>query len=124
MFDGDVSNDSYTPELLHDPRILGFMRKIAVKEASAFAVPRGNAPPTRITAVLSDGRRITREVANMPGFPGQPMQRADVERKFRSNVRKRWPEERIEAILQALWSLEHTDDVASLLGMLSVREAP
>ena len=123
MFDGDVSNDSYTPERLHDPRVLGFMRKIAVKEASAFAVPRGNAPPTRITAVLNDGRRIAREVANMPGFPGQPMQRADVERKFRSNVRKRWPEERIEAILQALWSLEHTDDLASLLDMLSVREA-
>ena len=123
MFDGDVSTDGYTPELLHDPRILGFIRKIAVTETSAFAVPRGNAPPTRITAVLNDGRRITREVANMPGFPGQPTQRADVERKFRSNVRKRWPEGRIEAILEALWSLEHTDDLASLLGRRSVREA-
>jgi 2-methylcitrate dehydratase len=57
----------------------------------------------------------------MPGFPGLPMGRADVERKFRSNVRKRWPEERIASILQALWSLERTDDVAALLGRLSVQ---
>ena len=49
------------------------------------------------------------------------MQRSDVERKFRSNVRKRWPEERIEGILQALWSLERTDDVALLLGKLSIQ---
>jgi hypothetical protein len=27
----------------------------------------------------------------MPGFPGQPMSRADVERKFRSNVGNRLP---------------------------------
>jgi hypothetical protein len=36
-------------------------------------------------------------------------------------VRKRWPEERIETILQALWSLERTDDVTALLGKLTVQ---
>ena len=82
---------------------------------------RGNAPPTRVTAILRDGRRIVRQVDNMPGFRGLPMGRADVERKFRSNVRKRWPEERIETILQALWSLERTDDVTALLGKLPVQ---
>ena len=67
------------------------MRKITVKEASAFAPPRGKRPPTRITVTLNNGGSITRQVDNMPGFTGQPMQRADVERKFRSNVAKRWP---------------------------------
>ena len=124
MFDDEISNDSYGPEQLRDPRILGFMRKITVKAASEFAARRGNAPPTRITAILNNGRSITRQVDNMPGFTGQPMQRADVERKFRSNMRRRWPEERIESILQALWSLERADDLASLLGKLSVRETP
>ncbi len=121
MFDGEISNDSYAPEKLREPRILAFMRNITVKEDAAFEGVRGNAPPTRVTAILRDGRRIARQVDNMPGFPGLPMGRADVERKFRSNVRKRWPEERIASILQALWSLERTDDVAALLGRLSVQ---
>ena len=56
----------------------------------------------------------------MPGFPGQPMSRADVERKFRSDVGTRWPAERTMAILQALWELDRTDDIGALLGKLTV----
>jgi quercetin dioxygenase-like cupin family protein len=32
MFDGDITNESYAPEKLRDPRILAFMRKITVIE--------------------------------------------------------------------------------------------
>jgi 2-methylcitrate dehydratase len=121
MFEGDINNDSYTPEKLHDPRIIAFMQKIRVKEDPAFATPAGNAPSARITATLDDGRSITRQVDNMPGFPGQPMSRADVERKFHSNVGKRWPQERTDAILQALWDLDRAHDLPGLLGKLSLQ---
>jgi len=121
MFDGGIDNDSYAPGKLHDPRILAFMRKITVKEDPAFATLTGNVPPTRLTAILDDGRRITHLVDSMPGFPGRPMSRADVERKFRSNVGKRWPQERTDAILQALWALDRTDDLPALLSMLALQ---
>src|SRR5262249_22137131 len=90
MLDGAIDNDSYAPDKLRDPRTLALMGKITVKEDPAFAAPRGNAPPTRISATLNDGKQVTQVVDSMPGFPGQPMSRADVERKFRSNVGKRW----------------------------------
>jgi 2-methylcitrate dehydratase len=121
MFDGDIDNDSYAPEKLSDPRVLAFMRKMTVKVDPAFDTGIGNAPPVRITAVLDDGRRVTHQVANMPGFPGLPMSRSDVERKFRSNIGKRWPRERTDAVLQALWALERTEDLSALLGKLSVQ---
>ncbi len=57
----------------------------------------------------------------MPGFPGQPMSRADVERKFRSNVAMRWPQERTDAVLQALWALDRMDDLPSLLSQLALQ---
>lgn len=120
MFDGDIDNGSYAPDKLHDSRILVFMQKITVKEDPAFASPKGNAPSTRLTVTLDDGRRITRQVDNMSGFPGQPMTRTDIERKFRSNVGKRWPKERTDTILQSLWALEGTNDVRSLLSKLTV----
>ena len=57
------------PEKLHDPRILAFMRKITVKEDPAFATLTGNVPPTRLTATLDDGRRITRLSTTCPASP-------------------------------------------------------
>jgi 2-methylcitrate dehydratase len=121
MFDGTVDNDSYAPEKLHDPRILAFMRKITVKEDPAFAMLTGAVPPTRLTAILDDGQRVARLVDSMPGFPGRPISRADVERKFRSNIGHRWPQERSEMILQDLWTLEHASDLSTLLGKLALQ---
>jgi 2-methylcitrate dehydratase len=120
MFDGDITNDSYADEKLRDPRTLAFMAKITVIEDPAFAKPPGNAPSTRITATLADGRKVARQVDNMPSFPGQPMSRADVERKFRGNVGKAWPAERTAAVLAALWALERAKDVGGLLGQLAL----
>ena len=121
MFDGGIDNDSYAPEKLHDPRILAFMRKITVKEDPVFANLTVNVPPTRLTATLDDRRRITRLIDSLPGFPGQPMSRADVERKFRSNIGKRWPHERTDTVLQALWAFNRTDDLPSLLSKLALQ---
>jgi 2-methylcitrate dehydratase len=120
MRDGGITNESYAPEKLRDPIILALMKKIAVQEDPAFAKPRGNAPPTRITAKLDDGREFVRQVDDMPGFPGKPMERADAERKFRDNLARRWPADRIRAALDALWELEAADGVAGLLGKLIV----
>jgi 2-methylcitrate dehydratase len=120
MFDGDIGNESFTSDKMRDPLILAFMRKITVKEDPEFAKPRGNAPSTRITATLTDGQRIAHQVDSMAGFPGQPMSRADLDHKFRSNTAKRWAKQRSDAILRELWALERAGDVSSLLQKLTV----
>jgi 2-methylcitrate dehydratase len=124
MFDGEVTNNSYAPEKLRDPRILAFMRKITVREDPALTTLTGDAVPTRVTAILDDGRRISRQVDDVPGFAGRPMRRADVERKFRGNVAKRWPAERLQSILDALWGLDQATDLAGLLGKLAFQANP
>ena len=84
-------------------------------------------PPRLFDQVVEVYRRqgvseeVLERLANMAGFVGQPMTRADVERKFRSNVGKRWPAERTAAILQTLWALDRTEDVRGLLGGLSLQ---
>jgi 2-methylcitrate dehydratase len=80
--------------------------------------------PTRVTAILTDGQRISREVDYAPGFAERPMNRSEVERKFRGNVRKRWPQEQTDAILQALWALDQTDDLSLLLSRLAMPAKP
>ncbi len=120
MFDGDIDNSSYAEAKITEPRIRAFMRKITVHEDPALTARTGpSIVPTRVTAVLADGKRVVREVDDVPGFVGRPMGRADIERKFRSNIGQRWPRERIDAILASLWALDRTDDLSALLGTLS-----
>jgi 2-methylcitrate dehydratase len=121
MLDGDISNDSYAADRLRDPRVLALMGKTTVKEDPAFVASGGNAPPTRVTAILGDGRRVAREIDDMPGFPGKPMTRADVERKFRSNLGRRTLQEDAGTVLEVLWALDRTDDLRSLTGKLAFR---
>ena len=119
MFDGAITNESYIAEKLKDPRILAFMQKIKVLEDPRFTARAGDTP-TRITATLADGGRVSREVNDIPGFPGKPMQRPDVDSKFRSNIGRRWPRQKTDTILQSLWSLENTRDIGALLAELTV----
>src|SRR2546426_8104880 len=121
MFDGDITNASYLPAKLREPRILAFMRKITVKEDPALTARVGAMVPTRVTAILADGKRVSSEVDDVPGFPGRPMSRAEVERKFRGNVGGRWLRERTDAVLQELWAVDRTQDIAALLGKLSLQ---
>jgi 2-methylcitrate dehydratase len=76
--------------------------------------------PTRVTATLTDGSRISREVDYAPGFAERPMSRADVETKFRGNVGKRWSKTRTDDALKALWALDQSKSLALLLGKLSL----
>ena len=100
------------------------MGKIKVHEDPALTARMGAAVPTRLTAILDDGRRVMREVDAVPGFAGLPMGRADVERKFRGNARDRWPADRIDAILAALWRLDNVADISQLLAGLASQPAP
>jgi 2-methylcitrate dehydratase len=124
MFDGDITNQSFAPEMFSDPKILAFMQKITVKEDPALTARMGAAVPTRVTAILVDGQRISREVDYAPGFAERPMNRSEVERKFRGNVGKRWSRQRTDDILQALWTLDQTGDLSVLLRRLSMQAKP
>ena len=94
------------------------MQKIKVAEDPALTARVGAAVPTRVTAILTDGQRVVREVDYAPGFARRPMTRADVDRKFRGNVGHRWPQQHTETMLQALWALDRVDDLSAFLGML------
>ncbi len=124
MFDGDITNESFAPAMFGDPRILAFMQKIKVSEDAVLTARIGAAVPTRVTAILSDGQRISREVDYAPGFAERPMTRAEVERKFRGNVGKRWSPQQTDAALRALWALDQAADLSVLLGQFSMQAKP
>jgi 2-methylcitrate dehydratase len=123
MFDGTITNDSFAPQKIRDPAVLAFMQKIKVAEDPVLTARAGGAVPTRVTATLNDGRRISREVDHAPGFAERPMSRADLEAKFRGNVGTRWSRTRTDEVLKALRTLDQSKSLAGLFGRLSMRAA-
>ena len=121
MFDGDITNESFEPHAFRDPRIRAFMKRIKVSEDPILTARRGGAAPTRVTAILEDGQRISREVDHAPGFAERPMNKAEVEGKFRGNVGRRWSSEQTDEVLGALWALDRIDDLAAFFDKLSVQ---
>lgn len=115
MIDGDVSNGTYAAAKLEDARVLAFLQKITAREDPAFAHPKGNAPATRLTATLSDGRTVVKQIDDMPGFPGQPMTREQMGHKFRSNVAGRWPAKKDDVLLQSLWEIDRVGELTPYL---------
>ncbi|HEY6821945.1 MAG TPA: MmgE/PrpD family protein [Burkholderiales bacterium] len=123
MFDGTITNDSFTPAKIREPAVRTFMQKIKVAADPALTARGGGAVPTRVTATLTDGRTISREVDYAPGFAQRPMSRADVEAKFRGNVGNRWSRTRTDGVLKELWKLDQNKSIARLLARLSLPAA-
>lgn len=120
MFDGNITRASFAPEKFRDPAVLAFMRNITVAEDPALTSRVGSgAVPTRVTAILQDGSRISREVDHAPGFANRPMPRADVERKFRGNLGPSWPADHVANMLESLWSLDQRNDLRALMHKLA-----
>ena len=89
---------------------------MAIISDPAFDTPKGNAPSTRLTATLTDNSVATVQIDDMPGFPGRPLDRAGMTRKFRSNVGNRWPAAKVDQLAEALWNFDRASDLGVLLG--------
>jgi 2-methylcitrate dehydratase len=124
MFDGDITNASYAPDKISDPRILDFMKKITVWEDPAFVALRPKPTSNRITATLDDGRTVSRQVDDLPGFAGRPLERDDVERKFRGNVAGRLTPQQARTALDALWNIERQRDIGQVVANLAAKPGP
>jgi 2-methylcitrate dehydratase len=123
MFDGDITNASYAPDKISDPRILDFMKKITVREDPALTALQPKAVPNRVTASLDDGRTVSRQVNDLPGFAERPIERPDIERKFRGNVAGRLTAQQARAALDTLWNLERQNGVGPVIASLAVKSS-
>ena len=120
MLDGEITPASYSAQALHDPKVRALMAVLKVEEDPAFTAAMPARLPTRVSVTLNDGRVVSGESLDLPGFGGLPMTRADVEAKFRHYVRGVWPEAQIRNFLDYAWNLEQQPDLGGLFQRMVV----
>lgn len=120
LLDHEITNKSYTPEALHDPKLRALLAKLTVEEDAALTKMYPKNIPNRVSVTMDDGHVFTEQVDALPGFGGAPITRADVEEKFRRNVKGLWKEPQIRDFLSYAWDLDKQDALAGLFKRMIV----
>lgn len=123
LLDGDISEATFAPERIADPALLALMTKIEVREDARLDAAYPEGWGCRIAAESRSGERHEVEVKYFKGHARSPLTDAEVEAKFRRLVEARMGHEEAGALLQALWRLDESNDVRTVLDLMRVKHA-
>lgn len=117
---GSVWLDALEPGRVADPELRALSAKVdsVVEEGGRGAGSRGDSPPARVEIQLRDGTSLAARVELGRGHPLRPMSSEDVAAKYRrcaSSARRPPSGEAVEHTIERVLSLEHDDDVGTLL---------
>ncbi|MBI2908207.1 MAG: MmgE/PrpD family protein [Chloroflexi bacterium] len=111
----DVGLDAFSDESLKDPAILALADKVTyvVDEKGDLIENRGH-----IMVRTRDGNTYEGRETVIPGTPERPATQAEIERKFRVNVKHMLSPERIEAVIDQVSNLESLDNMKRLVDLV------
>ena len=113
LLDGGVTLESYTDEMLSDPRVRDVMRKISVVVDEKIESEWPGTIQIRVTVALADGSSREVHVANPKGTYRNPMSREDIKIKF-SQLATPALESKTEDVFDATWNIVSSDDCTTV----------
>ena len=120
LVDGEITEETMTPRRFRDPTILALMKKISVKEDPVYTAARSHTHHCRIEATLKSGKVVAAHQINPKGHPANPMSDQELEAKFLQQVGERLPAAQARKLLDALWNLEKSENLETLLAATEV----
>jgi 2-methylcitrate dehydratase len=123
LSDGVITPGSYSRPKLQEAQILSLMAKLTVSEDPGLTAMLPDKIANRVSVTLRDGRVLSEQVEELPGFKNRPMQRSDIEDKFRRNVDGILPLAQQKAFLEQAWTLERQHNLHGLIKTLDLRRS-
>jgi Uncharacterized protein involved in propionate catabolism len=118
---GHVSVSDFTDEAIADPAVLSVARKVRYETKPYPTYPQ--AFPGGAIVRLADGTSFEADFPHQKGGPENPLSPDDVREKFRGNASLALSDAAVEALEEALLSLDELEDVTSALAPLTLTEA-
>jgi 2-methylcitrate dehydratase len=118
ILDGQVMPQQYEPERIRRPDVQRMLRRITVTPSASYSERFPNEMPCRIRMCLHDGRVVTKEARDYPGFLSQPMSWDTVFQKFERLTEPYTTPEQRTAIAGTIHELEDAK-VADLTRLLA-----
>lgn len=118
---GHVAVSDFTDEAIADPDVLAMAAKVVYETPEFPTYPQ--AFPGGATVRLADGTSLEADFPYQQGGPENPLTPAEVRAKFRDNASLALAAAAVEALEEAILTLEHQADVTAALAPLALREA-
>ena len=119
LMDGEVDRHTFDMERIRDRDRLDLLKRVTVRRDPEFSSRYPQTLSVRVRVETEGGDVRTRQVDYPLGHCKTPMTDAQVEEKFRGLAAGRVPKERMDKLLERLWSLERESDVGDLLALLA-----
>jgi 2-methylcitrate dehydratase PrpD len=107
---GEVGLAQYTDACVRDPAVLALRARVEVEEDDSIAV---GAASVRVR--MTDGAEHDITVPAARGSLARPMSDRDIEEKLRTLAAGWCPGHDVQSLIDAVWTLDRTDDAGSLL---------
>jgi 2-methylcitrate dehydratase PrpD len=118
---GHVAVADFTDAAIGDPAVLAVARKVRYETKPYPTYPQ--AFPGGAVVRLADGTSFEADFPHQKGGPENPLSPDEVREKFRDNAALALPDAAVEALEEALLSLDELDDIAAALAPLTLTEA-
>jgi 2-methylcitrate dehydratase len=118
LVEGDLQSEQFGPRQLADPAIHDIINKITLETTDELTAYWPKANPAHIEVVTTSGEVLTATCIHSPGHPGNPLTDEQMETKFRALAAPMLQADRIDQIIDQVWSLETLPSIAPLMALL------
>lgn len=119
LMDGDITLDTFSQERIQEPKLRALIQKVKVNRNAEMTAGYPDGIPNLLVIQTTDGRRFENLNKYPLGHNKNPMNDADIERKFRG-LAKRWMSDaQADALLKALWDIESCHDVGQIMALFA-----
>jgi 2-methylcitrate dehydratase PrpD len=108
---------TYADDAIRDPRVLELAKRVRYETKDYPTYPAAFPGGVRITT--RDGRTLEADLPHQRGGPENPMTPGEVREKYRENAGLALEAEAVEALEEALLTLEEQDDLRAALAPLA-----
>ncbi len=120
LIHGDVQEEHFDDAHVFNPAIRALTRKIKIKPSAEADKHMPHAMRCYFKLITKDGKEFSTVVDHHKGHWKNPMNEAELEKKFRTLAKKVLPDERVNTLLQTLWKLEDVADAGEVLKLTVV----
>jgi len=106
ILDGQVMPEQYRPARIQSQDVQALLRKVAIKPSPSYSRRFPEEMPCRITLILRDGRRVTKEKQDYEGFRTRPMPWENAVEKFEKLTAPYTKQSLCREIIRAVSDLE------------------
>lgn len=121
LMDGEITLAQYDGEHLHNKALLELVDKVECRENREYTDLYGNSYPNKVTIHMNSGDIFAKEIKDPKGHPMNPLDRSQIEKKFRMNSEGLLSGEQQDRLVESVWSLENLENLKPLMDCLVMR---